>query len=81
MTMAPPMPWIARARISDVLDDDRGGGADREQQKADDEHAAPAEPVAQGGARQEEDREREGVGIDDPLELGERRAELVADHR
>ena len=71
--IAPPTPWMARATIS-VRDvrrergDRRAAGEDRE---ADDEQALPAEPVAERGAGQEQDRERQRVGVDDPLELGQ----------
>ena len=43
----------------------RGQGEGRQ---PDDEHAPPAEPIAQRGAGQEQDRERQRVGIDGPLE-------------
>ena len=46
-----------------------------------DEHPLPPEAVAERGARQEEDGEGERVGVDDPLELLDRRAEVDADHR
>ena len=52
------------------------GGEDRD---ADDEHAAPSEPIAERGAGQQQDRERERVGVDGPFQLLERRAEILAD--
>ena len=54
-------------------------GGPREDREPDDEHPLPPEAVAERGARQKEDREGEGVGIDDPLELLDRRAEVDAD--
>ncbi len=61
---------------------ERGGGrAGREDGEADDEHPAPPEAVAERGAGQEQDGEREGVGVDDPLELLERRTKVEADDR
>ncbi len=44
---------------------------------ADDEHALAPEAVAERGAGQQEDGERERVGVDDPLELLDRRAEVA----
>jgi len=57
----------------------RGGGG--EEAEADDEHAPAAEAVAERRPGEQEDRERERVGVHRPLELLDRRAEVGADHR
>ena len=59
----------------------RCGGRSGEQAEAEDEHPAAAEAVAQRGAGQQEDGERERVRVHRPLELLDRRAEVGADHR
>ena len=41
----------------------------------------PAEPVAERGAGQEQDGEGQGVGVDDPLELGQAGVEARPDDR
>ena len=56
----------------------RGGGEDPD---PDQEHAAAAEAVAERGAREQEDGERERVAVDGPLEVLERGAEVAADAR
>ena len=58
----------------------RGGRPGGEDEQADDEHAAAAEAVAERGAGEQQDRERQGVGVDHPLERRERRAEVDLDH-
>ena len=55
------------------------GRASREDDQADHEHPAPTEPVAERGARQEQDRERQRVRVDHPLEVGEAGAEVAPD--
>ena len=45
----------------------------------DDEHPPPADQVGHRAGRQQERRERECVGVDDPLEIGEARAEIALD--
>ncbi len=45
----------------------------------DDEDAPPAEAVTERAAQQDERREREQVAVGDPLQLGQARAELLAD--
>ena len=52
-----------------------------EQGDADGEHPLAPEPVAERGAGQQEDREGQRVGVDGPLELGQRGAQGVLDHR
>ena len=49
--------------------------------EADDEHAPPAEPVTERGARQQEHGERQRVRVDRPLEPFDRRIEVGANHR
>ena len=82
-TIAPPRPWIARAAISASVEgasaaSGRGG---REDPDPDQEHAPAAEAVAERRAGEQEDGERERVGVDGPLEVLERGAEIAADAR
>ena len=51
----------------------RGGRAGGEDRQADDEHPAATEPVAERGAGEQQDGERQRVGVDHPLELGRAR--------
>ncbi len=55
----------------------RGG----EPHDADDEHPSPAETVTRGASEQDERGQRQRVGVDRPLETGEVRAQVLADHR
>ena len=83
VTIAPPTPWMARARIRISVDGDERGErrtAD-EDGHADQEHALATEPVAERGAGDEQDREGQGVGVDHPLEVGQRGAEVGLDDR
>ena len=57
----------------------RGGG--REHREADEEHAAAADPVGDRAGREQERRERQRVGVDHPLEVLERGAEVALDVR
>ena len=59
----------------------RGGARGGEERKADEEQPAAAEAVAERGARDEHDRERERVGVDRPLQRLQRGAEVRADRR
>src|SRR5215218_8490555 len=52
---------------------------DREDDDAEQEHPAAAEDVAQPSTGDEQDGARERVGVDRPLERGERRAEVLLD--
>ena len=54
-------------------------GREREDAEADAEHAPAAEAVAERGAGEQEDGERERVGVHRPFELLDRRAEVDAD--
>ena len=53
----------------------------REDRQADHEDAAAAEPVGERAGGEDEGRERERVGVDHPLEVGEARAEVLLDRR
>ncbi len=46
-----------------------------------DEHRAMPIAVAEAAAEQQQRRERDEIGVDDPLQAGDRRAEVVADRR
>ncbi|MBL7258431.1 tetratricopeptide repeat protein [Actinoplanes sp. LDG1-01] len=59
----------------------RGRRGQREDDQAGDEHAAAAEAVAERGRGEQERRERQRVGVDEPLQVGQRRVEVGADHR
>jgi hypothetical protein len=62
----------------------REGGSDRreaEERDPGDEHPTPAEPVAERRGGDHEARERERVGVDHPLQLLERGAQLGAQDR
>ena len=58
----------------------QGRSAD-EDGHADEEDALATEPVAERGAGDEQDREGQGVGVDHPLEVGQRGAEVALDDR
>ena len=81
VTMAAPMPWAMRptSSISTLVDMAENGRGRREDGDADDEHASPPEAVAERRAGEQEDRERQGVGVDGPFELLERGPQLLAD--
>ena len=80
VTTAAPAPWTARAAISaPTLGDERGGGGGGgEAEQAEREHAPAAEPVAERGAGQQEAGERQVVGVDRPLQVGQARADVGA---
>ena len=82
ITIAPPSPWAARARLSasDGRSERRGDRAEREDREPDREHPPAPEPVAQRGTRQQQHGEGERVRVDRPFEVLERRAEVRADH-
>jgi hypothetical protein len=54
---------------------------DGEHDEADREHAPAPEPVGERPGGEHERGERQRVGVDDPLQVGEARAEVVADRR
>ena len=80
-TIAAPRPWMPRAAISAPVLGASAAAADaaREDAEADDEHPPAAEAVAERRAGEQEDRERERVRVDGPLERLERGAEILAD--
>ncbi len=57
---------------------DRGRG---EHSGADEEDPPPPVPVAQGAAEEDQRGERQRVAVDDPLQVGERRIEVLGDTR
>ena len=61
---------------------ERGGRrAEGEQAKAGDEHPAPAVPVAERGAGEQQHRERQRVRVDRPLQAFQRGVQVVPDRR
>ena len=73
VTIAPPTPWMARARIR-TFGRRRQRGERRtadEDRHPDQEHPLATEPVAERGAGDEQDREGQRVGVDHPLEVGQ----------
>ena len=56
-------------------------GGDGEDPDADDEHAPAAEAVAERGAGEQQDRERQRVGVDGPFERLQPSAQVRADRR
>ena len=80
---AAPTPCATRAPIRSVAC--RGETAeerrDREDDEANDEDPPPAEHVGELAAAQQEHAERQRVAVHDPLELGDRDAEVLADGR
>ena len=84
ITIAPPSPCTARAAIERLQRSARAQPPRRRAVKMPspiDEHPAATEAVAERGAGQQQDGERQRVRVDRPLELLERRVEVVADHR
>ena len=57
------------------------GARQAEDDDAEEEHAPAAEDVAEASARDEEDGEGEGVGVDGPLEAGDRAVQILLDRR
>ena len=83
MMNAAPTPITARATIScdgssTWLATQDGQAEDHE---AELQRALAAEPVAEGTGGQQDAGEDEGVGVDDPLQLGARGAEALLDAR
>jgi len=78
VSSAPPIPSDQHLHVH------RGGaqrGGHREPDRADHEHPAPAVPVAERAAQQDQPGQRERVGVHDPLQLGDRSVQLLADRR
>jgi hypothetical protein len=56
----------------------RSGG---EHHNAGGEHAAPSDEVGDRAGREQQGRERQGVGVDDPLQVRQRGAEILLNRR
>ena len=82
-TTAPPRPWNARATIKLALALGQATGQRRrgEQQEPDEQHPLVPEQVRRAPAEQQEAGERDRVGVDDPLQVDDREAEVIADRR
>ena len=80
---APPIPWSAPRDDQEerVVRDAAGGRGDREQDDPDHEEPPAAEEVGQRAGGQDARGERERVGVDDPLQVGERGVERLLDRR
>ena len=78
VTIAPPMPWIARARFSASIEGASAANAEPRVKidKPDDEHASPAEAVSERGPGEQEHGEGQRVGVDRPFELLDGRVEI-----
>jgi len=63
---------VEEGRVGRQRAEQRG---DREDREAEGEDAPAAEPVGERAGGQQEHRERQDVGVDDPLEVGEARVE------
>jgi len=75
---------LERAGADEELDARRGRaqhGGTREPGDADEEHAAPTEPVTQRAAEKQEAGERQRVRVDHPLQARQTRVEVLADRR
>ena len=83
ITIAPPIPWIARAASSAPIDGASAAAADATvkivRPIASIRRRPKRSPSAAPG--QEQDGEGERVGVDRPFEPVEARAEITADHR
>ena len=76
-----PAPRV-RCRASSIEVDERSRRrGEREDAEPDREHQPSPEAVAEGGAGQQQHGEGERVGVDRPLELRERRVQVLPDHR
>ena len=83
VTIAAPRPWM-RAGDDQHLGAgrERGDhGGDGEDRQADDEQQLAPEAVAERGAREQEHGKGQRVGVHDPLELRQRRAQVLLDLR
>ena len=76
--MPAPMPWITRKPISHSTDqaDAHSAGADREDREPDDEELLAPELVREPAHRDEQDREHDVVGVDDPRDRRDVRGHL-----
>ena len=82
-TIAAPRPCRARAAMSASMLGASAAAAlaSVKSAEADDEHPLAAEAVAERGAGEQQDGERQRVGVDRPLERLDRAAEIGADRR
>ena len=80
---AAPLPWIARATLSSsgVPASPHSSEAAVKIAEPDHEHQPAPEQVRERPARQQQRRQRERVGVDHPLQVGEARAERPLDVR
>ena len=80
---APPTPCSARARlsVSGEVASPHSTEATVKIDEADHEHAAAADAVGERAAGEQQRRERERVGVDHPLQVGEVGAEVALDRR
>ena len=83
MMNAPPMPMNARVAMSwsDGRRERRRERAEPEHDQAELQRAAPAEPVAEAAAGEQQAREHERVRVDHPLQLAVRGVEVAHDRR
>jgi hypothetical protein len=80
--IAPPTPCSAGGdELSAAGCERRGGGRGGEQREAGEERAPAPEPVADRRPGDQGDSERERIGVDRPLELLQRGAQVLADRR
>ena len=77
--MAPPIPWAARAVISQapLWASPADQAADGEDGESDDEDAAATEEIGGPSAQHQEAGEGQGVGVDHPLLTGHRQPEAL----
>ena len=83
VTIAPPTPWSARATISMLMSVERAANAEAAVKivmPIVNMQLAPV-AIAERRACQEQDREGECVRVDEPLELAQRRAQILLDSR
>ena len=82
-TSAAAAPWTARAAISrpTLGASAQAAEAGDEQPQPDGEQAPAAEPVAERGGGDQQHGEAQAVGVDGPLQLVERGAEVAPDRR
>ncbi len=83
MMQAAPTPWKARAAISSGRVPPSAQASDPSVNSTDAGNVdlLVADPVAEGGKRQQEDGDRQLIGVDDPHRHRRRRAELARDRR
>ena len=79
--IAPPAPWMNRARDQHdlALGEPAGGRGGDEDRQADDEDPPLSDQVAEPSGEQQQAAEGDQVGVDDPGEVRLREAEIVLD--